>query len=72
MIMENLIKNLKELGYELVYDESMEGWRVVDYIAGINDYLPSSFSEVVFKHGFIFSCGVTLGGQGLCVCFHKL
>ena len=70
--MENLIKNLKQLGYELVYDESMEGWRVVDSLAGINDYLPASFSEIVFKHGFIFSCGVTLNGQGLCVCFHKL
>ena len=70
--MENLIKDLKELGYNLVFDESKEGWRFVDDITGLNDYLPASFSEIVFKHGFIFSCGVTRDGRGLCVCFHKL
>jgi len=70
--MEQLVKNLKELGYELVYDESMEGWRVVDYIAGVNDFLPSAFSRLVFEHGFYFSCGIMLGGHDLCVNFKKL
>ena len=70
--MDQLLKDLKQLGYGLVSDESVEGWRFVDDITGLNDYLPSSFSEIVFKHGFIFSCGVTKDEQGLCVCFHKL
>lgn len=70
--MEQLIKNLKELGYELVYDEQSKSWRIVDYVAEINDYLPSAFSEIVFRHGFIFSCGITLEGNGLCVRFSKL
>lgn len=70
--MEQLIKDLKELGYELVYDELSESWKVVDYIASINDYLPSAFSEIAFRHGFIFSVGTTLDYQGLVVKFSKL
>ena len=70
--MEQLIKDLKELGYELVYDDQSVSWRVVDYIAGVNDYLPSAFSSVVFRHGYIFSCGITLEGDGLCVSFTEM
>lgn len=70
--MEQLIKDLKELGYELVYYEPLESWRVVDYVASINDYLPAAFVEFVFRHGFIFSVGTTLEGDGLCVQFRRL
>ena len=65
--MEQLLKDLKKLGYELVYYEPLEAWRVVDYFAGINDYLPAAFAELVFRHGFIFSVGSTLEGDGLYV-----
>lgn len=70
--MEQLLKDLKELGYELVYDELTESWKVVDYIASINDFLPSTFSAIVFKHGFIFSCGIAFPGDSLCVKFYKM
>ena len=70
--MEQLIKDLKELGYELVYDELTESWAVVDFLDGMNDFLPSAFSKVVFKHGFIFSVGSSLGDDGLVIKFYKL
>ena len=70
--MEQLIKNLKELGYELVYDELTESWKVVDYIASINDFLPSAFSGIVFRHGFVFSVGIAFPGDCLVVKFNKL
>ena len=70
--MEQLIKDLKELGYELVYDELTESWAVVDFLDGINDFLPSAFSKIVFRHGFIFSVGTTMEGDGLVVKFYKL
>lgn len=70
--MEQLIKNLKELGYELVYDELTESWAVVDFLDGMNDFLSSAFSKVVFKHGYIFSVGITLEGDGLVIKFYKL
>lgn len=69
--MEQLIKDLKELGYELVYDELTESWKVVDYIASINDFLPSAFSEIVFRHGYIFSVGIAFPGDCLVVKFKK-
>ena len=70
--MEQLIKDLKELGYELVYDEFSESWKVADFTASINDFLPSTFAEIVFRHGYIFSVGIALEGGGLCVSFKKL
>ena len=70
--MEQLIKDLKELGYELVYDELTESWAVVDFLDGINDFLPSAFSKVVFKHGYIFSVGIAFPGDCLVVEFKKL
>lgn len=70
--MEHLLKELKELGYELVYYEPLEAWRIVDCFGGINDFLPSAFVEFVFRHGFVFSVGTTLEGEGLCVQFKKL
>lgn len=70
--MEQLIKDLKNLGYELVYDEYSEAWKVVDSLASISDYLPSAFSAIVFKHGYLFSVGVTLEDRGLVVEFSKL
>lgn len=70
--MEQLIKDLKQLGYELVYDELSESWKVVDYLDSINDFLPSAFSKIVFKHGCIFSVGIAFSGDSLCVKFSKL
>lgn len=70
--MEDLLKDLDKLGYGLVYYEQLESWKVVDYIAGINDYLTSDFVKVVFSHGFIFSVGTTLEGDGLVVELKKL
>ena len=70
--MENLLLDLKELGYELVYDRPSKAWRVVDTLAGVDDFLPPAFSLLVFRHGYIFSVGVTLDGIGLCVSFKKL
>lgn len=69
--MEQLIKDLKQLGYELVYDELTESWKVVDFIACIDDFLPSAFSEIVFKHGFIFSVGIAFPGDCLVVKFSE-
>lgn len=69
--MEQLIKDLKELGYELVYYEPLDAWRVVDSLGGFNGFLPSAFSKIVFKHGYIFSVCVTFEGNGLCVKFEK-
>lgn len=70
--MEQLLKDLRNLGFELVYYEPFEAWHVIDFLAYVNDFLPSAFSEVVFKNGFSFSCGVTLDGKGLCVKFYEL
>lgn len=70
--MEQLIKDLKNLGYELVYYEPLEAWRVFDFLASDCEFLASVFSEVVFKNGFSFSCGITLDGEGLCVRFYEL
>ena len=70
--MEQLIKDLKELGYELVYDESAGSWMVVDYFASVNDFLPSAFSEIVFRHGYIFSVAIDFPGACLVVKFYKL
>jgi hypothetical protein len=70
--MEQLIKDLKELGYELVYDEFSGAWKVVDFLGSINDFLPSAFSAIVFKNGFIFSCGIALDDRSLVVEFSKL
>ena len=70
--MEDLLKDLGKLGYGLVYYEPLESWKVVDYIAGINDFLTSDFVKCIFRHGFIFSVGTTLEGDGLCVSFKKL
>lgn len=72
MIMEQLLKDLKGLGYELQYYGPLEAWKVDDFIAGINDFLPAAFVEFVFRHGFIFSVGTTLEGEGLCVNFYKM
>ena len=70
--MEHLLKDLKQLGYELVYDELTESWKVADYIASINDFLPSTFSQIVFRHGYIFSVGIAFTGNFLVVKFYKL
>lgn len=70
--MEQLIKRLKELGYELVYDEFSEAWKVVDFIDSMNDFLASAFSRAVFEHGFVFSVGVALDDSGFCVKFYEL
>ena len=70
--MEQLLKDLKGLGYDFVYYEPLEAWRVVDCFGGINDFLPSAVVEFVFRHGFIFSVGTTLEGDGLVVQFSKL
>lgn len=70
--MEQLIKRLKELGYELVYDESSDSWRVIDFLTSMNDFLPSAFSKTVFEHGFVFSFGITISKDGLCVKFYEL
>ena len=70
--MEQLLKDLKKLGYELVYDELSESWKVVDYTDLINDFLPSAFSEIVFRHGYIFSVGIAFSGDFLVVKFYKL
>ena len=69
--MEQLIKELEELGYELVYDELTESWKVADFTGLINDFLPSAFSEIVFKHGYIFSVGIAFTGIFLVVKFYK-
>lgn len=70
--MEDLLKDLSKLGYGLVYYEPLESWKVVDYIAGMDDYLTSDFVKVAFSHGFIFSVGTTLEGDGLCVEFKSV
>lgn len=70
--MEQLIKDLKELGYEIEWYAPLVAWRVTDTATGINDFLPSAFVEFVFRHGFVFSVGDTLEGDGLCVQFRKL
>ena len=69
--MEELIKDLKELGYELVYYEPLNAWKVVDTIAEVDDYLTSQFCRIVVEHGFVFSCGITLEGRNLCVQFYR-
>lgn len=69
--MEQLIKRLKELGYELVYDESSGSWEVVDFIDSMNHFLASAFSRAVFDHGFVFSVSVMLNGDRFRVKFYK-
>lgn len=70
--MEQLIKDLKDLGYELVYNESAEEWRVVDFLDYVNNFLPTYFSEIVFKNGYAFSIGTTSDNDGMVVKFRKL
>jgi hypothetical protein len=67
--MEQLKKDLKELGYELVYYEPMDAWRVIDVSDGFNNYLPTAFSKIVFRHGFVFSCSITSESNGFYVRF---
>lgn len=70
--MEHLVNRLKELGYELVYYAPEDGWRVIDFLTSINDFLPSAFVRAVFDCGFVFSCGITNEGSGLYIKFKRI
>lgn len=70
--MEQLIKDLKELGYTFEWNETFNAWKVRDFCCDVCDYISYCFIAVVLKHGFTFSFTIQWGTCDLLVKFVKL
>lgn len=56
-IMEELLKELKKLGYNFVWDKNLDAWKVYDKDHRPCEYLTSVFTDIVSEHKVKLGCG---------------
>lgn len=70
--MEQLVRDLQELGYVVEWNVRFSTWEVRDFCGDVCDYISYGFLAVVLRHGFTFSITIQWDICKLFVKFVKL